>query len=58
MATVPRPRPDRAALVGAGDGSVMLYCRACRQCVSPVVRDLDDALTRWTAHGATHEAAS
>lgn len=52
------PHLDEARLVGAGDGSVMLYCRSCRQCVTPVVEHLAAAALAWRLHVASHANAS
>jgi hypothetical protein len=41
-----------AKLIGAGDGSVMLYCAPCRACLSPSVRTLEVAGRLWAEHAA------
>lgn len=51
----PRPAPvtpASAKLIGAGDGSVMLYCGDCRECLAPNVRTLDVAVETLAEHVA------
>lgn len=44
--------PADCRLIGAGDGSVMVYCSSCRQALigMPHRGNLSDALTAWGAH--------
>lgn len=37
-------------LIGAGDGSVMVYCTPCRSCLCPRVATLNAALGFWEEH--------
>jgi hypothetical protein len=37
-------------LIGAGDGSVMVYCQPCKLCLCPNVATLNAALGFWEEH--------
>jgi hypothetical protein len=37
-------------LIGAGDGSVMVYCQPCRSCLCPRASTLNAALGFWEEH--------
>lgn len=52
---VPNVTPADCKLIGAGDGSVMVYCQPCRSCLCPRATTLNAALGFWEEH-ATSEA--
>lgn len=58
----PAPTPATEAdckLVGAGDGSVLVYCTPCRRCLHPNAVTLNAVLGLWEEHAAdAHEVPS
>lgn len=64
--TEPEPQEERrlappaseadCRLIGAGDGSVMVYCQPCHSCLAPNVATLNAAAGIWEEHlEAAHE---
>jgi hypothetical protein len=47
---LPRVTASDCRLVGAGDGSVMVYCQPCRSCLCPRATTLNAALGFWEEH--------
>lgn len=47
---VPNVTPADCKLIGAGDGSVMVYCAPCRLCLCPRGTTLNAALGFWEEH--------
>lgn len=51
----PNVTPSDCRVIGAGDGSVMVYCSACRSCLHPRCATLNAVLGVWEEH-ATSDA--